>query len=120
MRGTDRIDEHQLEVGGLLLRELVERPPTAAHDFERIVGRRRRAHLGVEAMKAFFGEREEDVVLAGEVAVDGGRAVFDAFGDLANRDALIAFGDEQVAGSGEDGGRDGLPFAVLTFFCSHI
>ena len=91
------IDEHQLEVRRLLLREFVERPPAAAHVFERIVGRHRGAHLVVEAMKAFGGEREEDVVLAGVVAVDGGGAVFDAFGDLANRDALIAFGNEQVA-----------------------
>ena len=70
-------------------------------------------------MKAFGGEREEDVVLAGEVAVDGGGAVFDALGDLADRDALIAFGNEQVARGVEDGGGDGLSFAVLAFFCAH-
>ena len=115
------VDEHQLEVGRLLLRELVERPPTGAH----VVERARRvgiggAHLLVEAMKAFLGQGEEDVVLAGEVAVDGRGAVLDALGDLANRDALIAFGDEQVARGGEDGGGDGLPFTVLAFFCSHI
>jgi hypothetical protein len=35
-----------------------------------------------EEAEAFLREREEDVVLAREVAVDGGRAVFDLVRDL--------------------------------------
>jgi hypothetical protein len=38
----------------------------------------------VQELEAVFGEGEEDVVLAGEVAVDRGRAVLDLFGDLPN------------------------------------
>ena len=96
------VHEHQLEERGLLLRELVERPPAAAHVFERVVGGHRGADLFIEAMKAFGGEREKDVVLAGVIAVDRGGAVFDAFGDLADRDALVAFCNEQVARGVED------------------
>src|SRR5688572_22419490 len=115
------VDEHQLEVGRLLLRELVKRPPPRAHHTERalLVGAGG-SDLFVETMKAFLSQGKEDVVLAGEVTVDGRGAVFDALGDLANRHALVAFRYEEVAGGGEDRGRDGLPFTVLAFFCSHV
>ena len=48
------------------------------------------SHLVVEAAEAVLGEREVDVVLAGEVAVDGGGAVLDALRNLADRDVTIA------------------------------
>ena len=53
--------------------------------------------------KPFFRERKEDVVLAREITIDCGRAVFDALGDLANRNVLKAFGDEQIARGVQDG-----------------
>ena len=105
------IHEHQLEVRRLLLartrRTPTSRPRTCSSGLP-VVGAV--LHLVVEAAKAFLGEREEDVVLAGEVAVDGGGAVFDALGDLADRDVPIAFGDEEVARGVEDGrrGRPGV------------
>ena len=73
----------------------------------------------VEALEAFLGQREEDVVLAGEVAVDRGRAVLDALGDLADGDLPVALGDEEVAGRGENGLADGVPLSVLSFLDAH-
>ena len=81
--------------------------------------RKRLAHLGVESPEPLFGEREEDVVLAGEIAVDGGGAVLDPLGDLANGNVAVALGDEEVASGVEDGFPNGLPFAVLSFFDTH-
>ena len=78
-------------------------------------GRRRIA----EQPEPLFGEREEDVVLDWEVAVDGGRAVLDALGDLADRDVLEALGDEQLAGGVENGPPHRLAVAFLSFFDAH-
>jgi hypothetical protein len=113
------IDEHEQEVRGVLLGEFVEGPPAAAHFLERAVGLHRRLHFLIEQMKPFRSECEEDVVLAREVAIDGGGAIFNSLGDLADRDALIAFGHEQVARGAQNGGGNGLPFPVLAFFCAH-
>jgi len=92
------LDEHQREVLRLLAAELVEPPERSAHALDRrrvlerrVVADRRRI---AEQAEALLGEREEDVVLAGEVAVDSSGAVFDALRDLSNRDVLEALGDE--------------------------
>ncbi len=69
-------------------------------------------------MEAFLGEGEEDVVLAGEVAVDRCRAVFDFLRDLADRDVLIALCDEEVAGGVQDSARGRFTFPFLSFLDS--
>ena len=69
-------------------------------------------------MKAFLGQREEDVVLAGEVAVDRRRAVLDAIRNLADRDVLIALGDEKIARRIQNRPRDRLALPFLTFLDS--
>ena len=51
-----------------------------------------------ELAEAFFGEREEQVVLARKVAVEGRGAVLDLFRDLADRHVPVALGDEQLPG----------------------
>jgi hypothetical protein len=69
--------------------------------------------------EAFLGEREEDVVLAGEVAVDGGGAVLDALGNLANRDVPVAFGREQLPRGIENRAADRFAIPLLTFLNPH-
>src|SRR5687767_6797608 len=69
-------------------------------------------------MEPFLGEGEKDVVLAREIAVDRRRAVFDAVRYLADRDVLVALGDEEVPCRIEDGPGHGLALAFLTFFDS--
>jgi hypothetical protein len=73
----------------------------------------------VEALEPLGGEREEDVVLAGEVAVDRRRAVLDALSDLADRDVGVAFRHEQIARGGENGGAHRMPLPVLSFSDAH-
>ncbi len=84
------VDEHQREVLRLLAAELVQAPENRPHALERLERRRARSRPArrrvAEQPEAFLREREEDVVLAGKVAVDGGGAVLDALGDLADRD----------------------------------
>ena len=122
--GDRAVHEHQLEVLRVLAAELVETPENRADPLERLelVERgveHRRVVARIEQPEAFFGERVEDVVLAGEVAVDGRRAVFDALGDLADRDVAVALGHEELAGRIEDGAADGLAISLLTFFNTH-
>src|SRR5262245_31146539 len=76
------IDEHQLEILRVFAAELVQAPEDRADTVERFemlqscveirfaVGRMKQA-------EAFLSQGVEDVVLAGEVAVDGSRAVLD-------------------------------------------
>ena len=72
-----------------------------------------------EQPEAFLGERVEDVVLAGKVAVNRGGAVLDAFGDLSDRDILIALGDEQFARGVENRAPDGFVVPFLSFSDAH-
>src|SRR5512138_93824 len=111
--GDRPIDEHQLEVLRLLPAELVEAPENRTDALERrnlveLGVERVRAVAAVEELEALFRKRIEDVVLAGEVAVEGGRAVLDLLGDLSNGDVAIALVDEEFAGRVEDGSADGL------------
>jgi len=57
-------------------------------------------------MEAFVGEREEDVILAGVIAVNRRGAVLDALGDLSDGDVGVAFDEEELTGGVENGGRD--------------
>ena len=50
-----------------------------------------------EQPEPLLGECEENVVLTREVSVDRRRAVFDALGDLPDRDVLEALVDEELA-----------------------
>jgi hypothetical protein len=79
------------------------------------------AHRGrvAEQVKAFLGEGEEDVVFAGEITVDGGRAVLDPLGNLANRDVLEPLGDEQLARGVENSPSHRLAVAFLSFLDTH-
>ncbi len=72
-----------------------------------------------EEAEAFLCERIEDVVLAGEVAVDGGGAVLDPFGDLANGNVVEALGDKEFARRVEDRPADRLAVPFVSFFDSH-
>ena len=109
--GHRSIDEHQGEVLRVLAAEFVDAPEDRADAIQR--RQRGESVLADEIAgiaqqpESLFGQREEDVVLAREVEVDGGGAVLDPFGDLADRDVLVALGDEQFAGGVENrrGGR---------------
>src|SRR6185503_15840015 len=69
--------------------------------------------------ESFFSQREEDVVLARKVTVNGRRAVLDPLRNLADRDVVEAFGDEQLAGGVENGPADGFAVADVSFLDSH-
>src|SRR5262249_32289662 len=84
------------------------------------VERRVAGAIAVEKPEAFFGERVKDVVFRGEVSVDGGGAVLDPFGNLADRNVLVALFDEQIAGGVQDGAANRLPFASLSLFDAHV
>ena len=73
-----------------------------------------------EHVEAFLREGEEDVVLAGEVAVDRGGAVLDLLRDLADRDVLVALGDEELPGSVQYGAGRCLTLPFLTFLDPHV
>src|SRR5207342_2699989 len=92
--GDRAVHEHQLEVLRVLAAELVEAPEDRADPIERLELVERRVHYSgvvsrIQEPETLFGERVEDVVLAGEVAVNGRGAVFDALGNLANRDVAV-------------------------------
>jgi hypothetical protein len=112
------IEEHQGEILGMALAELVQPPEACADLIDGICG-----GLSVVARKEdsepLFGERQEDVVLAGKIAVDGGRAVLNLLRDLADRDVLVTLGDKQIARSVQNRPGDRLPFPFLTFLDSH-
>ena len=59
--------------------------------------------MAAKQAEALFGEREEDLVLRCEVAVDRARAVFDLCGDIADRHLRVAVADEQRQRGIEDG-----------------
>src|SRR5207249_10020644 len=72
-----------------------------------------------EQAEPLFREREEDVIFAGKIAVDGGGAVFDPLRNLADGDVLEAFRDEELAGSVQNCAADRLAVAFLSFFYTH-
>src|SRR5215831_2161870 len=81
------IDEHQLEVLRMLAAEVVKAPEDLADALDRLGGGQpgdegRRTVDRVQQAKAFLRERVEDVVLAREVPVNGGRAVLNLLGDF--------------------------------------
>ncbi|HUU35976.1 MAG TPA: hypothetical protein VMW48_18050 [Vicinamibacterales bacterium] len=112
--------EHQVEELGLVLRKSVEGPPAVAQVCDRVGMRGDGGNGSVELAEAFRRQSKEDVVLAGEVAVNSRRAVLDTFGDLADGDVPVALGHEQIARRGQDAVVDGLFLAVLTFSDAHV
>src|SRR5437763_1375372 len=107
----------------MLLAEFVGAPEHGAEKVRGILRRGARVDpvpVREEQAEALFGERKEDVVLAREVAVDGGRAVLDAIGDLANRDFLVAVRDEELAGCIEDRPCDRLAVPFVSFFDAQV
>ena len=72
-----------------------------------------------EDSEPLFGERQEDVVLAGKIAVDRGRAVLDLLRDLPDRDVLVTLGDKQIARGVQNRPGDRLPFPLLPLLDSH-
>ena len=72
-----------------------------------------------EEPHALFSERDEDLVLRRKVAVDRRGTVFDALGDLAHGDVLVALADEEVAGGVENGAPDRFAVAFVAFFDAH-
>src|SRR5207248_6036245 len=69
--------------------------------------------------EAFFRQLEEDVVFAGEVAVDRRGAVLDPLSDLADGDIGVALGDEEIARRVEDRSTDSLAITFLSLLDSH-
>jgi hypothetical protein len=102
----------------MLTAESIDPPENGSNPLERT---KRLAAVGrvAEQPEPFFGEREKDVVLARKVAVDCGRAIFDALRDLSNRDVSVPFDGEQFAGGVEDSSTDGFPIALLALFNPH-
>ena len=120
--GHAAVEKHQGEVLRVLLAEFVVAPEHRAQAIGRVRGvdgAKRLAVLEKEA-EAFFRQREEDVVLAREIAVNGGRAVLDALGDFSDRNLRVALLDEELPGGIENGPRNSLPLAFLTFFDSQV
>src|SRR5688572_7181841 len=110
--------EHEREVLRVRLAELVHAPEGPAYCLQgiRLAGARR---IGsTQDAKPFLRQREEDVVLAREIAVDRTRAVFDALRNLSYRDVVIPLGDEEIPGRVQNGSGDSLALALLTFFNS--
>ena len=91
------VEEHQREVLGVRLAELVDPPEARADRVHRIGATGASLAARKQQPESFLRERQEDVVLAGEIAVDGGGAVLDLLGDLPDRHVLIALRDEQLA-----------------------
>ena len=121
MRGHAAIEEHQREVLRVVLAELVVAPEHRAELVDRIrLARPRRSAEREQQAEPFLGERQEDVVLAREIAVDGGRAVLDPLGDLANGDVLVAVADEEVARGIQNGSANSLAVAFLSFFQTQL
>src|SRR5439155_15139343 len=92
------VDEHQCEVLRVIAAELVQPPEHRPNAIER----RERREIGAagasriaQQAESLFGELEEDVVLAREVAVDSRRAVLDPLGNLTNRYVGVALADEE-------------------------
>src|SRR2546430_7523300 len=90
------VEKHEREVLRMLTAELVDAPEDRADSQQRVEPLERVAtpfdSWVPEQAEALLGECEEDVVLAREVAVDRGRAVLDAFGNLADGDVAEPFG----------------------------
>ncbi len=108
----------------MLAAEFVDAPEDGRDAFERGAFLARGVHgdqvvARVEQTEAFLRERIKDVVLAWEVPVDGGGAVFDFLGDLADGDVAVALADEQLPGRIEDGPVDSFAISLLTFFDAH-
>ena len=51
--------------------------------------------MRADDLQPLLGQREEDIFLAGEVAVNGSRAIFNLFGNFAHRHAGVALIEEQ-------------------------
>ena len=93
--GHGPVHEHERKYLGVRLAESIDAHQRPADRVQRVRGLPRGDPLqrgfrlgsaGKEEPESLFREREEDVVLAGEIAVNRSRAVFDAFSDLADRD----------------------------------
>ena len=76
--------------------------------------------MNMEEPEALLGQREEDVVLGGEVAVKGCRAVLDALGDFSDRYVLIALTNEEVARRVQNGTAHGLPVTIVALSNPHL
>src|ERR1700752_4167641 len=113
--GDGPVHEHQREILRVGLAELVDAPEGLANPAKQIgvVDRRHRSHE--QQPESFFRQREEDVVLAGKIAVNRSRAVFNPLGDLPDRYVVIALGDEQIPRRIENCSRNRLPLPLLTF-----
>ena len=115
------VDEHQLEVLGLLAGKAVVGEEAGAQGAKRVrLAARRFVGGALDHEEALLGEREEDLVLAGEVAINGSGAVLNTFGDLAHRHGAVAFGDEQLPRGVKNGVAHRRAFTVLTFLDSHL
>src|SRR4029453_9258090 len=93
--GHSAIEEDEREILRLHLAELVEAPGSRLDVAKRVIAGRLSKLSRTQEPKALFRQREEDLVLRFEVAVDRARAVFDLCRDIANRYLRVAVADEQ-------------------------
>src|SRR3954470_14533083 len=70
--------------------------------------------------ESFFGKRKKDVFLAGEVAVDGARAVLDLFSNLAHRHVGVPVSQEETARGRQNVPTHRLPLAGMPLFNPHV
>ena len=114
------IHEHQPEILGLLLAELVVAPEAV---FERGEPDRRCAAgasiMLAETAEALIRERDEDVVFRREIEVQRRRAVVDLLRDLPHGHVIVAFLDEQLAGCLEDGAAHRVTVPAVAFPAWH-
>jgi hypothetical protein len=113
------VDEHQVEVFGMLTAEPVVAEKPVADPLERL-GQGFRVGVLEQLPEAFLGQSEKQVVFAGKVAVEGSGAVFDLLRDLPNGDVAVALGDEELARSVQDLPPDFFPLALLPFLDAHV
>ena len=114
------VEEHKGEILGVSLAELIDPPhdsPNPSHRV-RLVERGNRSRK--KQPETFLSQREKDVVLAGEIAVNRSWAVFDPLGYFPDRYVVITLGDEQVPGCIQNRPRNRLPLPFLTFFDPQI
>jgi hypothetical protein len=73
-----------------------------------------------DKLQALLGEREENVFLAREVAVDRARAIFNLLGDFAHRYVRVALVEEERARGVQNLAPDCFAFPTLTLSNAHF
>lgn len=105
--GAERAAVFGGQVPGLPLPEQAELPVVQGEGAEPAQGGRPVGQVEVGQQRAYRGEAAgehlaQQVLLAGDVPVEGGRADADRLGQVAHGELAVAAAVEQVGGGGED------------------